>query len=63
MDSHDLQISYVGYEAQNLKVSVNNKMEYVEIRMKSLVIDEVIIVADVARSRETPVAFSNVMPK
>ncbi len=31
--------------------------------MKSLVIDEVIIVADVARSRETPVAFTNVLPK
>lgn len=61
--SYDLQISYVGYETQHLSVNVAGKPVLLEVRLKSLVIDEVIIIADVARSRETPVAFTNVLPK
>ena len=61
--SYDLQISYVGFETQQLSVDVTGKTVVLEIQLKSLTIDEVIIVADVARSRETPVAFTNVLPK
>ena len=61
--SYDLQISYVGYKTINRTVSVSAKPVFLEFEMASVMIDEVIIVADVARTRETPVAFSNVLPK
>jgi hypothetical protein len=61
--SYDLQISYVGYKTINRTVSVSAKPVFLEFEMASVMIDEVIIIADVARTRETPVAFSNVLPK
>jgi len=60
--SYDLQISYVGYEPETVVVEVGAKPLILEFRLQSLTIDEVVITADVARSRETPVAFTNVSP-
>jgi hypothetical protein len=61
--SYNFQVSYVGYETIKQTVEVSGKTVFLEFEMASVVIDEVIVVADVARSRETPVAFSNVLPK
>lgn len=61
--SYNLQVSYVGYQTITQEINVTGKTLNLEFRLESMVLDEVIIVADVARSRETPVAFSNVMPK
>ncbi len=60
--SYDLQISYVGYEPDTVVVEVGAKPLILEFRLQSMTIDEVVITADVARSRETPVAFTNVSP-
>lgn len=59
---HDLEISYIGYETSTKTINPV-KQSYIEIRLEPKVLDEVVIVADVARSRETPVAFSNVQAK
>ena len=61
--TYNFQVSYVGYETVKQKIEVSEKPVYLEFGLSSIIIDEVIIVADVARSRETPVAFSNVLPK
>ncbi|MDX2431319.1 MAG: TonB-dependent receptor [Bacteroides sp.] len=60
--SYELQVSYVGYEAENRKIEVAGKTLILEFRLQSMAIDEVIITADFARARETPVAFTNVSP-
>ena len=60
--NYNLQISYVGYEPENVSIDVGEKPLFLEFRMQSMTIDEVVITADVARSRETPVAFTNVSP-
>ena len=60
---YDLQVSFVGYNTIKRTVKVSVKPVFLEFEMASLVIDEVVVIADVARTRETPVAFSNVLPK
>lgn len=59
---YQIQISYVGYQTIQQDVSATGRSVFLEFFMESLVIDEVIVTADVARSRKTPVAFSNVLP-
>lgn len=60
--NYDLRVSYVGYESERRSVDVVSRPLILEFRLKSMTIDEVVITADVARSRETPVAFTNVSP-
>ncbi len=60
---YTLNVSYVGYETITRQIVVTGEPLYFKFRMESLVINEVTVVADVARSRETPVAFSTVLPK
>ena len=60
--SYTLNISYVGYNPEVRVISLGDKPQMLEIDMTSMTIDEVVIVADIAISRETPVAFTNVTP-
>ncbi len=60
--TYKLTVSYVGYESQTKEITVGKKNSLIEFNMSTLSIDEVTVVADVARSRETPVAFSNISP-
>ncbi|HOO85798.1 MAG TPA: carboxypeptidase-like regulatory domain-containing protein, partial [Prolixibacteraceae bacterium] len=61
--SYELQVSYVGYEPQSASIKVEGKTLFLNFSLKpELQIDEVIIVADIAKDRETPVAFTNVLP-
>lgn len=59
---YKLEFSYVGFEHSSFNITVSNKDQILNVGLKSASIDEVIIVADVARSRETPVAFSTITP-
>ena len=60
---YNLTISYVGYEATKRKVKViAGKTVTINVSLKTITLNEVQVVADVARSRETPVAFTNVLP-
>lgn len=60
--AYTFNFSYVGYEPVVRKIDVTGKPVIIEVEMSSLTIDEVVIVADMAISRETPVAFTNVNP-
>ncbi|MFC2129210.1 TonB-dependent receptor [Bacteroidota bacterium] len=59
---YTLNISYVGYNPEVRLISVGDRTQILDISMTSMTIDEVIIVADMAISRQTPVAFTNVNP-
>jgi iron complex outermembrane receptor protein len=59
---YSIQFSYVGYERSIIDVTVLDKDLTVDVGLNTQVIDEVIVVADVARSRQTPIAFSTIQP-
>ncbi|MFY9310273.1 MAG: TonB-dependent receptor [Bacteroidia bacterium] len=60
---YTLSVTYVGYEPQKLKVKVGNKPVVFNFSLQTITLNEVEVVADVAKIRETPVAFSNVTAK
>jgi len=59
---YKLSISYVGYEElkKTLTLTKNTELNFF---LNSQILNEVEVVSDIARSRETPVAFSNISPK
>ena len=60
---YTLNISYVGYETETRQISVENRAVFLDVELESMTIDEVVVTADMAISRETPVAFTNVNPE
>ena len=60
--TYTLTISYVGYITQKQDVTINNNSVTLNIELKTVTLGEVEVVGDLARSRETPVAFSTVSP-
>ena len=58
----DIRVSYVGYkeEKKTLRLDQNKTINFY---LSTQILDEVQVVSDIARSRETPVAFSNISPK
>jgi carboxypeptidase-like protein/TonB-dependent receptor-like protein len=59
---YNVQISYVGYDSKTKKVNVAGKDVFIKLSLETITLNEVNVVADVARARETPVAFTNVLP-
>jgi iron complex outermembrane recepter protein len=57
-----LQFSYVGYEKTTNEITVTDKDQVLNVGLNSIVIDEVVVIADIARTRETPIAFSTIRP-
>jgi outer membrane cobalamin receptor len=60
--SYELKASYVGYETQMKRVNVAEKPVALDFEMQTIMLSEVEVVGDMARSRETPVAFSTIKP-
>lgn len=58
---YNITFSYVGFEPQTYEITMDRN-RILDVGLKPLTIDEVVVVADVARSRETPVAFSTITP-
>jgi len=58
-----ITVSYIGYEPQKQKVTVGAKAININFSLQPQTLNEVEIVSDVAKSRVTPVAFSNVSMK
>ena len=60
--THELSVSYVGYKElkKTVQLSANKELNFF---LNSQILNEVEVVSDIARSRETPVAFSNISPK
>lgn len=59
---YTLKASYIGYEEVSRKITLSKPKQSVSIALETELMREVEIVADVARERETPVAFTNVLP-
>jgi iron complex outermembrane receptor protein len=60
---YTLSVTYVGYEPQKLKIKVANKPVVFNFSLQTITLNEVEVVADVAKIRETPIAFSNISTK
>ena len=59
---YKLTFSYVGYDQMIKKVTLNKPSVTLNLHLKNTTLKEVEVVGDVARSRETPVAFSTIKP-
>lgn len=57
-----IEVSYVGYKKISQSVTINSGFRNLDFSLQSEMLREVEVVADLAISRETPVAFSNVTP-
>ena len=58
-----LQVSYVGYKEVAKTVTIGNKVKILDFKLKTILLNEVQVVADIAIDRETPVAFSTIPMK
>lgn len=58
--TYTLEISYVSYKAQQVEVTLSGDQELNIELLPANVLNEVVITADIAIERETPVAFSNI---
>ena len=58
-----VQVSYVGYKQINKTITITNKPLTINFKLETILLNEVQVVADVARNRETPVAFSTISMK
>ncbi|MFI5148451.1 MAG: TonB-dependent receptor [Bacteroidia bacterium] len=61
--SYTAQIIYVGYLTQTIKVNAGKKTKNIFVSMESRTLTQVEIISDIAQTRETPVAFSNIDAK
>jgi iron complex outermembrane recepter protein len=60
--NYEITVSYVGYITQNQKITIGVKPVKLDFQMKTVTLSEVLVVGDIARQRETPVAFSTISP-
>ncbi|MBT7481340.1 MAG: TonB-dependent receptor plug domain-containing protein, partial [Flavobacteriales bacterium] len=58
-----ITVSYVGYLQESKSIKAKGKSVTVKFKLKPMQLSEVHIVSDVARDRETPVAFTTVSLK
>ena len=61
--TYNLKFSYVGYKPLEKKITFNKPNTKLSIKLEITTLEVVDIVADVAKARETPVAFSTIKPK
>jgi len=58
---YEVILSYVGYKPQTLNLSLQKAKEVYNFQMQSsAILEEIVVVADLAKERETPVAFSSI---
>ncbi len=60
--NYTLEVSYVGYVTASQEIVVENKSLYLTFKMETIELDEISVIGDVARTRETPVAFTTILP-
>lgn len=58
-----IQVSYVGYVSQTINLNINSAFTRLDFSLKNVTLTEIEVVADMARTRETPVAFTTIPPK
>ena len=57
---HEITYSYVGYQSQSIELDLSADMQKDVVLRASAIINDVVVTADIAIERETPVAFSNI---
>ncbi|MCB0762865.1 MAG: TonB-dependent receptor, partial [Flavobacteriales bacterium] len=60
--TYEITYSYVGFLSKVVTVVIDKKSVVRNVSLETQMMSEAEIVADVARERETPVAFTNVLP-
>ena len=58
--SYEVEISYVGYKTKTIAVDLNEDTTLDVLLESSAILSEIVVTADIAIERETPVAFSNI---
>ncbi|MEO8591088.1 MAG: TonB-dependent receptor [Flavobacteriales bacterium] len=61
--TYTLKVTYVGFEEQSKPLVVDAPRVVLDMKLKSITLSEVQVVADVAVNRRTPVAFSTIEPR
>ena len=61
--SYTVSISYVGFEPQKQKIKVGKKPVVLNFALETKTLNEVEVVSDVAKTRDTPIAFSTISTK
>jgi len=59
---YTLEVSYVGYNTISKDITVADKPLKITFNLETVVLEVVSVVGDVASSRETPVAFTTILP-
>jgi iron complex outermembrane recepter protein len=59
---YNLTVSYVGFQSVEKKVIIDRPKITMDFRLDYLILTAVEVVGDIARARETPVAFSTIQP-
>ena len=57
-----IEVSFIGYTPYTRTLAVEKPAHSLRVRLETETMSEAEVVADVARERETPVAFTNVLP-
>lgn len=60
--NYTFTVSYVGYESLTRQVTVGGGKTWLDFELVTMVLSEVEVVGDMARIRETPVAFTTITP-
>ena len=56
----NIRVSYVGYEPIEEIVEIGKNKQVLDFSLKTILLNEIQVVSDIARDRETPVAFSTI---
>ena len=57
--THTIDFSYVGFDTKQMTIEVNSNQK-LDIQLLGISLTEVVVTADIAISRKTPIAFSNI---
>ncbi|MBN2777963.1 MAG: TonB-dependent receptor [Bacteroidales bacterium] len=60
---YTITVSFVGYETISKSVEISNSNLRLDFSLSPFILQEITIIADVAKQRETPVAFSSIKPQ
>tara|TARA_B100000902_G_scaffold163425_2_gene158637 strand:- start:60353 stop:63076 length:2724 start_codon:yes stop_codon:yes gene_type:complete len=59
-DEINLKVSYIGYKTIEKTINIQNNHTKIDFKLNTILLNEIEVVADIARDRETPIAFSTV---
>ena len=58
-----IKASYVGYKAIEIDVEITSKLQTLDFKLETILLNEIQVVSDIAIDRETPVAFTTIPVK